>query len=95
MLELGVCTPAEHYKIGRLAAEKADVLLAYGPNSSRVLNGAITGGMQDTCASAYEDREKLVQALKRIVKPGDVLLFKGSHGMRMDVALDMFLHEDK
>ncbi len=95
MLELGVCTPAEHYKIGRLAAEKADVLLAYGPNSSRVLNGAITGGMQDTCASAYEDREKLVQALKRIAKPGDVLLFKGSHGMQMDVALDMFLHEDK
>lgn len=95
MLELGVCTPAEHYKIGRLAAEKADVLLAYGPNSSRVLNGAITGGMQDTNAGAYEDREKLVQALKRIAKPGDVLLFKGSHGMRMDLALDMFLHEDK
>jgi UDP-N-acetylmuramoyl-tripeptide--D-alanyl-D-alanine ligase len=95
MLELGVCTPAEHYKIGRLAAEKADILLAYGPNSSRVLNGAITGGMPDTRASAFEDREKLVSALKRIAKPGDVLLFKGSRGMQMDVTLEMFLREDK
>lgn len=95
MLELGVCTPAEHYKIGRLAAEKADILLAYGPNSSRVMNGAITGGMSDTRVSAYEDREKLVAALKQIAKPGDVLLFKGSRGMQMDVALEMFLHQDK
>ena len=37
MLELGVCTQAEHYKVGRIAAEKADVLLSYGPNSVRML----------------------------------------------------------
>jgi len=95
MLELGVCAAGEHYKVGRIAAEKADMLLAYGPHSGRVLNGAITGGMPDTRASAYTDREKLVMALKAIAKPGDVLLFKGSHGMRMDVTLDMFLQEDK
>ncbi len=95
MLELGVCTPAEHYKIGRIAAEKADMLLAYGPNSGRVLNGAVTGGMPDVHASAYTDREKLVAALKAIAKPGDVLLFKGSHGMHMDVTLELFLQEEK
>ena len=91
MLELGVCTSAEHYKVGRLAAEKADVVLAYGPSSDRVLKGAITGGMPENRVSAYEDREKLITALRQMAKPGDVFLFKGSHGMRMDQILEAFL----
>ena len=95
MLELGVCTQAEHYKIGRVAAECADVVLAYGPNSSRVVSGALTGGMPNAMAGAFEDREKLVEALKRLAKPGDVLLFKGSRGMHMELALELFLQEDR
>ena len=95
MLELGVCASAEHYRIGRLAAEKVDLLFAYGPNSDRVLSGAITGGMPVTAVHVFEDRDKLVEVLKQVVKPGDVLLFKGSHGMRMDLALDKFLQEEK
>ena len=94
MLELGACTQAEHYRIGRIAAEKADMLFAFGPNGSRVINGAVTGGMTERQASAYEDREKIVDALKHTVKPGDVLLFKGSHGMRLDLILDEMLKEE-
>ena len=95
MLELGVSTQAEHYRIGRLAAENADMVFAYGPNSSRVQSGAITGGMSALHARAFEDRDKLVMALKQQAKPGDVLLFKGSHGMHMEIALNKFLHEEK
>lgn len=95
MLELGDCTAAEHYKLGRLAAEKADIVLAYGPNSERVLNGAITGGMPDTRVSAYQDRDRIVAALKQHARPGDVILFKGSRGMRMEQILDAFLREEK
>ncbi len=95
MLELGACTQAEHYKVGRLAAEKVDILLAFGPNSDRMLKGAITGGMPADRAYAFEDREKLVNTLCQLAKPGDVLLFKGSRGMRMELALEQFLREDK
>jgi len=95
MLELGVCTTAEHYKVGRIAAEKADLVLAYGPNSSRVLYGAITGGMPENCTWAFEDQDKLAQTLKQLAKPGDVLLFKGSRGMHMEFVLEKFLQEDK
>lgn len=94
MLELGARTQAEHYRVGRLAAEKAAVLLTYGPNGSRVITGAITGGMPDTKAVAFEDRDKLVQALKAMAKPGDVILFKGSRGMRMELILERFLAEE-
>lgn len=95
MLELGVCTQAEHYRVGRIAAEKADVLLAFGPNSSRTVTGAITGGMTESRAKGYEDREEIVAAMKRMIKPGDVILIKGSRGMRMELILEQFLREEK
>ena len=94
MLELGVCTQAEHYRVGRIAAEKADLLLAYGPNASRMLTGALTGGMSDSRAKAFEDRAEIVAAMKRMIKPGDVILVKGSRGMRMELILDQFLSEE-
>ena len=90
-----VCAASEHYKVGRIAAEKVDVLLAYGPYSVKVLGGAVTGGMSQTKARAFTDKEKLVQVLKQLAKPGDVLLFKGSRGMRMEEVLEKFLEEEK
>ena len=95
MLELGVRTQAEHYKVGRIAAEKADVLLAYGPNSIRMLNGALTGGMSKKNARSFTDRDRLVEVLKQRAKPGDTVLFKGSRGMRMELILERFLGEEK
>ena len=95
MLELGACATAEHYKVGRIAAEKADVLLAYGPNSTRVLHGALTGGMPESRTRAFTDKEKLVNYLKQAAQPGDVMLFKGSHGMHMEQVLDQFLQPDE
>lgn len=93
MLELGMRTQAEHYRIGRIAAESADILLAFGPNAHRMVNGAITGGMPTSRAMAFEDRNQLVSTLIRQYKPGDVMLFKGSHGMHMELALEKFLQD--
>ncbi len=94
MLELGVCTQAEHYRVGRIAAEKADLIFAFGPNGGRVIDGALTGGMNASRARAFENRREIIAALKRAVKPGDVLLVKGSRGMHMELILDGFLEED-
>ncbi len=93
MLELGVCTQAEHYRIGRIAAEKADLVLAYGPNGGRVVDGARTGGIDPARARAFETHADLAAALRRMAKPGDVILVKGSRGMHMELALDAFLQE--
>lgn len=95
MLELGVNAQAEHYRVGRIAAERADYLLAYGPNSSKMVEGAITGGLMGEKSQAFEDRESLIRTLKCVAKPGDVLLFKGSRGMHMERVLDEFLEEEK
>ena len=95
MLELGVNAQAEHYRVGRIAAERADYLLAYGPNGSKMVEGAITGGLLGDRSQAFDDRQNLIRTLKRVAKPGDVLLFKGSRGMHMERVLDEFLEEEK
>ena len=94
MLELGDCAPAEHYKIGRIAAEKADMVFAYGPHAGRVLDGTITGGMPETMGRGYDSQEELTAALKRAAKPGDVILFKASRGMHLERILEAFLKEE-
>ena len=91
MLELGTSTQAEHYRVGRIAAEKAQVVLAYGPNAERVISGALTGGMNPNYARAFNDREKMAIALDQLHCAGDVILFKGSHGMKMELVLEQFL----
>ena len=91
MLELGDCAWAEHYRIGRVAAENAEVIFAYGPSSPQVISGAVTGGKSVTAARNFETHEEMAANLKRICKPGDVLLFKGSRGMRMENVLELFL----
>ncbi len=91
MLELGTSAHAEHYKLGRIAAQKADILLTYGPHGQVVVDGAITGGMSKASVAAFEDHDLLAAALRQLACPGDVLLFKGSRGMHMELSLEKFL----
>ena len=92
MLELGPRTPEEHERVGRIAAENADILLSYGPTSGKMVEGALACGMTAETAMAFTDRDQLVAVLKAMAKPGDTLLFKGSHGMHMEIALEKFLN---
>ncbi len=92
MLELGSCAPEEHFRIGTAAAENADVVLAYGPNSGHVVRGCVASAMES--AQGFTDRLLLIAAVKEMAKPGDALLFKGSHGMHMELVLQGFLQEE-
>ena len=92
MLELGETAPAAHRRIGALAAETADLLFCFGPLSEHTLAGALEAGMDAARASHFSTHEALAEALRLAAKPGDVLLFKGSHGMHMENALKLFLN---
>lgn len=95
MLELGGVTWAEHFKIGRVAAENADIVCAFGPNANRVTGGAITGGMNPAFARQFDSHEEMAKALKYLAKPGDTLLFKASRGMHLEKVLEAFMKEEK
>ncbi|MBO7251531.1 MAG: UDP-N-acetylmuramoyl-tripeptide--D-alanyl-D-alanine ligase [Oscillospiraceae bacterium] len=95
MLELGSAASAEHFKIGRIAAQKADLLFAIGAQAGRILDGAITGGMNSGSVQIFENREDLTRALKAAAAPGDTILFKASHGIHLELVLADFLKKEK
>ena len=88
MLELGDCAPSEHRKVGAIAFENADIVLAYGPYAVCVAEGAAGN------CRVFDDRSAMAAALKQLARPGDTLLFKGSHGMHMELVLEAFLKID-
>ena len=94
MLELGSLAMAEHYRVGRLAVGKADFILAFGVNATRVVTGAISGGMPSNRAMYYDDQDQLIHELRSLARPGDTLLFKGSRGMKMERVLNLFLQNE-
>lgn len=79
MRELGDASKREHTNIGAVAAGMTvDRLLTFGP-FSRYTSEAFGG-----TAEHFESKEILAEELKKDLRPGDVLLVKGSRGMRME-----------
>ena len=94
MLELGHRANAEHYRIGRLAAKHADLLLAYGESAREYVTGALTGGMPPRDTLYFDTPEATANALSIRARKGDTILFKGSRGMRMEQIIELFLAEN-
>ena len=84
MLELGTLTEAAHREVGRVAAQHADVLLAVGASAAWMVEEAQKNGMSPDRAFHFHTREEVEHFLQERIKPGDVLLIKGSQGMRME-----------
>ena len=95
MLELGERSQVEHEKVGALAAACADMLLSYGPSREIMVAGAVAAGMLPENTGAFADRGAMAESLRKICREGDVLLFKGSHGMHMELVLEQFLNEER
>ncbi len=87
MLELGSHSAAAHERVGRQAAQYADILLCYGNESRNMLTGAENAGMSR--AMHFVSQEALAAGLRELMEPGDILLVKGSRGMKMEHILEM------
>lgn len=87
MLELGDHSRAAHERIGRLAAEKADVLLAYGQDMQWAMEAAQAAGGQ---AYGFTDRQQAADKLAELANRGDEILFKGSRGMAVEKIMECF-----
>ena len=83
MLELGESSAEEHASLLEYASKKADQILLFGPQMHSAA-GSITGSK----IHSYPNKTKLAEELKRKVKAGDVILLKGSRGMRMETILE-------
>ncbi len=89
MLELGDYEETGHREVGRRAAECADVLVAVGERSRWIAEEARSAGLGDVREFAARDDVEFCP------EPGDVILVKGSRGMRMDEIVSRLVQSEK
>jgi UDP-N-acetylmuramoyl-tripeptide--D-alanyl-D-alanine ligase len=84
MLELGKHTEEAHKNIGKFASTKAEVLLVVGPRAKAIKDGALEAGMTPENIFDFSNSTEAGEFLKNFIKRGDMILVKGSQGMRME-----------
>lgn len=88
MLELGPDEEELHFEVGAyITPSKADVVLTYGPLSQQIAAGARSRFPQeeaDGSVQHFDDKEKLAEWLHSQLQPSDLVLIKGSRGLRME-----------
>lgn len=88
MLELGPDTPEFHRRVGRQAAElQPALLLVVGPNARWYLDGAASAVLAPGAAAWAGTTEEAIPLLRSAVRPGDIVLIKGSRGIEMEKVL--------
>ncbi|MSR58221.1 MAG: UDP-N-acetylmuramoyl-tripeptide--D-alanyl-D-alanine ligase [Planctomycetaceae bacterium] len=89
MLELGTDAARCHQELGAcVAGTQINRLLAYGAQAEQVAGGAIRAGMSPHAIADCRDLDSLLTVLDCWLGPGDVILVKGSRGMRMERVID-------
>lgn len=89
MLELGDYSEEAHRLVGGLCCDyEIGCLIAVGPNAKFVAEGAIEKGFKSSELYVFYDNASAKQHIKDILMPNDVILFKGSRGMRLEEIAD-------
>lgn len=84
MNELGPYELIGHKKVGIRAAEVVDKLIAFRENARMIAAAAASAGFPENFIEIFDDEAEVVQSLNAMLRPGDVVLFKGAHSLRMD-----------
>ncbi|MCS7285996.1 MAG: UDP-N-acetylmuramoyl-tripeptide--D-alanyl-D-alanine ligase [Anaerolineae bacterium] len=94
MLELGSYEEEGHRKVGRKAVEVASILITVGPRARMIAQEALACGMPPEKVHSFDSREEAVALLLELLEPGDVVLVKGSRGMRMEEIVKAIMARD-
>lgn len=92
MLELGKFSSAEHKKAGILIGKmNPEFLVTVGPRSMESAQEAISAGMKEEKIFQFKNSTEAGMWAKDYVEKGDVVLVKGSQGMRMEKVVEKIL----
>jgi len=92
MLELGPGGEELHRQVGRRVAQaKVDLLAGVGAGAKFLVQAALEEGFSARAAHFFGDAEAAGLFLRNALAPGDVVLFKGSRGVRLERALELAL----
>jgi UDP-N-acetylmuramoyl-tripeptide--D-alanyl-D-alanine ligase len=84
MLELGQYEKQGHEIVGVRAAQVADTLVTIGTLGHLIATAARWAGMQSGKIIEFENTDEAISYLQNSLSEKDVVLVKGSHGIRMD-----------
>jgi len=84
MLELGQYERKGHEMVGIRAAEVVDELVTLGERARMIAQAAMEAGLPSSKITILEQVEQVIKYLQPGLKQDDVVLIKGSNGMRMD-----------
>jgi UDP-N-acetylmuramoyl-tripeptide--D-alanyl-D-alanine ligase len=85
MAELGPVADREHERVGELAARLGiDELVVVGPAARRIAVGAVREGLEPDRVTTVDTVEEALEATRRIARPGDVVLVKGSRAVGLE-----------
>ncbi len=84
MLELGPYESRGHEMVGVRAAEVVDELVTVGELARIIAQAAIDAGLSREAVVQFESVPEAIEYLKPRLSKEDIVLVKGSHGMRMD-----------
>ena len=89
MLELGDASLEEHDRIGRLVVRmNISKLIAVGDETKPIYNAAHLEGSWGNEATWVKTPEEAEQILRAEVRPGDIVLFKSSNGVKLGILGD-------
>jgi UDP-N-acetylmuramoyl-tripeptide--D-alanyl-D-alanine ligase len=91
MLELGKFTEKEHRIVGEKVVGVFDVLMTVGPRSKFISESAIENGFNKKNVFSFDNSLVLGEFLKTFIQKGDLFLFKGSQGVRLEKAVVCFM----
>jgi UDP-N-acetylmuramoyl-tripeptide--D-alanyl-D-alanine ligase len=85
MLELGDYSEEGHQEVGKyLAKLRIDKLISVGERSRDIARGAKAAGMNEDEILYFADVVSAGSFVRNLIKEGDMVLIKGSQGMRME-----------
>lgn len=90
MLELGDAEKQAHRIVGRRAADVADIVITVGPRARIIGREALMSGKPAGKVIMVDDAPAAIPVLESLIQSGDVVLVKGSLGMRMDRIVTAF-----
>jgi UDP-N-acetylmuramoyl-tripeptide--D-alanyl-D-alanine ligase len=89
MLELGDRSLGLHQEVGRAAAGRSDVLFTVGGAPAEAMaRAAVAAGMEDRAVRHFATSDEAAAAVADEVMRGDLVLVKGSRGIRTDRVVD-------
>jgi UDP-N-acetylmuramoyl-tripeptide--D-alanyl-D-alanine ligase len=93
MRELGTTSPVLHREAGRAAAQtgKIDWLIGVEGDAAQIVEGAVGAGLPRAQTKTFSSSEEAAKFLADFVAPGDLLLVKGSRGVKMERIVERLL----